>query len=221
MKIYKGLYLGRLLSEPDDITSIDNASSALGKSWYAEIILNGNNIVANKTVNNCRDYFNASKQKLEPVKEFERSAYYEFAIMCMAVKSVASAVPASISYLNDFVLNKDSLKKIPKALSFKTSDIEYKKILSNKNLISLHDVNLISEVINIKEDSAIFKSEGAQQEISFVAKGDFNRDGIEDLLITSKDSLIGGNYSSIRMFLITKLGMKSNFILLKELLLPR
>ncbi|VAW60882.1 hypothetical protein MNBD_GAMMA08-888 [hydrothermal vent metagenome] len=207
--------MGGLLSEPENITSINSALSALNKNWYAGITVSGKGLAADKTINNCREYFDASKQGLKPVKEFERSAYYEFAIMCVAAKSITSAVPASISFLRDFVLNKESLKKLPKAFSFKTSEAEYKKILDNKELISWHDVGFISEVKDIKPDSAVFKSEGAQQKISFIAKADFNRDGIEDLLISSKDSVIGGSYLSIRMFLITRLGLGEEFILLK------
>ncbi len=215
VKIYKGLYLGGLLSVPESITSINSALLALNKNWYAGIAVSSKGLATGKTINNCREYFDASKQGLKPVKEFERSAYYEFAIMCVAAKNVASAAPASISFLRDYVLNKESLKELPKAFSFKTSEAEYKKILDNKELISWHDVGFISEVKNIKPDSAVFKSEDAQQKISFIAKADFNRDGIEDLLISSKDSVAGGSYVSVRMFLITRLGAGEEFILLK------
>ena len=58
--------------------------------------------------------------------------------------------------------------------------------------------------------------EGGTQELALVAKGDFNGDGIEDMLITSRDSVEGGSYRAIRLFLLTRISASSAITVLRE-----
>lgn len=217
VKVYKGLYLGGLLNEPEDIISTSNAREALDKAWYAGIAVKSNKGVTDEViVKSCNDYFKAQSDNLEPVKEFERSAYFEFAVMCMAAKEIASSKSSSFSYLNSFKFNIETPKLFPKQFSFITSSLESKKILNDDKLVYWVDVVTASAIDKVTPESAVFKFSGSQQELSFVAKADFNRDGIEDLLIASKDSVVGGSYTAIRMFLITRLKQGGEYVLLKS-----
>lgn len=216
IKIYKEFPLGNLLNKPKIIVSIEGVKLSLNKDWYSGISVKDNNNLSDVTVvNSCRNYFGLSGN-YEPVKEFERSAYFEFAVVCLAAKDVAMAKPAAISYLNDFELNNNAPKVLPKEFSFYTSKTERAKALSSDGLVYWGDVNKIIKVVNITSESADFNNTSGKQELSFVAKADFNNDKIEDLLILSRSSVIGGSFTSTRLFLITKLSANSGFKLLNE-----
>jgi len=46
--------------------------------------------------------------------------------------------------------------------------------------------------------------EGFSQMLLLWGRGDFNGDGIEDLLVQSLDMLTGGTYRSMRLFVLTR-----------------
>jgi hypothetical protein len=47
-------------------------------------------------------------------------------------------------------------------------------------------------------------SDGASQTLSVLARGDWNGDGIEDLMLKREISLEGGSYSAVGLALITR-----------------
>ncbi len=215
--LYEGLYLGSLLDKQENIKSVIEAVAALDKTWYSNIgVIKPGSELAAKTVNNCQDYFDATKRGMQPVREYERSAYYEFSIMCIAAKNMAKASPAVSTFLNNFVLDEKSPEILPKQFAMVISEKENEEMLKNSQLETWADVNKISDVKKNSSSSATFKIQGAQQRLDFVAKADFNDDKVEDLLITLKDTVIDGSYSAIRMFLITKYSSEGDFVLLKE-----
>ena len=215
--ILDGLSLGSLLAEPEELNSVDKLESSLDKDWYAGISVRLlDNAAAQEEVKNCRDYFKVLKDGKQPVKEYERSAYIEFGLMCLAASDAAKAKPSKKSYLKSFVLDINAPKVLPKVLAMQLSQTEYEKMLDDKSKVYWGDVNKIIGLEKVNDNKVIFKLDNAQQEIDYVARGDFNNDGIEDILITSRDSVADGSYTSIRMFLLTKKSSSSGFELLKE-----
>ena len=214
--IFDGLHMGELLDKPEKLKSASEVKSALNKNWYAGITVKSTNNKVTRVIDNCHDYFIAYKEGLIPLKEYEISAYSEFAMMCTASREIINAKPASASFLNELILDKAFPNLMPKQLAMIISQSESQKALNNNKLTYWSDVNKIVNVDVKTNYQAIYKHKGAAQTIEFVAKGDFNGDAIEDLIITSRDVVEGGSYNAIRMFLITKKSSNTNYILLKE-----
>ncbi len=217
VNMYEGFYLGRLLDVQEKIDSIKKVKELFNKNWYAEIKVSANESkFKNKNIKNCLEYFDAKSFKAEPVKENERAAYFEFGLMCQAAKSIMNAEPAKITFLSAFKFDKKLPLLLPKQFSMVTSEVENKKIMADGKFIFWGDVNKIKEVKNLSEYSGIFKTPNSMQELTLVAKADFNDDKIEDLLLISKGSVDGGSYHITQMFLITKYSKAGRYILLKE-----
>ena len=54
------------------------------------------------------------------------------------------------------------------------------------------------------------------QVITVVAKGDYNLDGIEDIVITKENSVLSGSYSSSHGYVLTRMSEQALFTVLSE-----
>lgn len=215
--IFNELPLGDLLDQPVKIKIVDDIRLSLDQDWYAGVSVKSNNTEQSiRKVKNCRDYFSAAEQGLIPVKEYENSAYQEFARMCDAANAIINAKPSSKSFLSSLTLDDTFPNKMPKQLAMVISLSEYQRILKNNSLNYWSDVNQIIGFDKRTEHRAIYKQQGGSQDIQLITKGDFNGDGIEDLLMTSRDTVEGGSYNATRMFLITKTSIDTDYTVLKE-----
>jgi len=215
--ILGGMYLGSLLDAPEKIVSKAGLQAALGKDWYAPIVVSSPDQKGDsKDIKNCINYFTAAQSGKQPVKEFERSAYMEFGLMCLAARDIANAAPATTSYMKGVILGEKTPKEFPRQLSMVVSEAEFEKMLGDKSKIHWADVNQLMSVEKINDFQVVYQNRGGRQELALVAKGDFNKDGVEDVLVTSKDSVVDGSYNAMRMFLLTKYKAGSDYVLLKE-----
>lgn len=215
--IFDGMLLGSLLAEPEELSKSDQLESSLSKDWYAGVyVMYKEDASTQQEVKNCQDYFKASQGNKQPVKEYERSAYIEFGLMCLAARDIVNARPAGKTFVVSFELNQNTPKIMPKQLAMLLSEAQYKAMLEDKNKVYWGDVNQILGLDKIAHNKVVYNLASAQQEISIVAKGDFDKDGIEDLLITARDTVLDGSYNSLRMFLMTKITSKADFVVLKE-----
>ncbi|NMU87725.1 ATPase, partial [Vibrio parahaemolyticus] len=54
------------------------------------------------------------------------------------------------------------------------------------------------------------------QVITVVAKGDYNADGIEDIVIEKENSVLSGSYSSSHGYVLTRMSEQASFTVLAE-----
>ncbi|HHC6730894.1 TPA: ATPase, partial [Vibrio parahaemolyticus] len=57
---------------------------------------------------------------------------------------------------------------------------------------------------------------GGFQVITVVAKGDYNADGIEDIVIEKENSVLSGSYSSSHGYVLTRMSEQASFTVLAE-----
>ncbi len=65
------------------------------------------------------------------------------------------------------------------------------------------DVNDITEVNHVSEHRAEYRSVSGVQTLSVLGRGDFNDDEHEDILVSVQDSVEGGSYFNMRLFVIS------------------
>lgn len=124
--------------------------------------------------------------------------------MCKAAKDIVGSTESTSSFLNDLELNKELPTKLPKQLAMVISTTESEKIFSNPKFVTWGDVNKMTDIDVGNQYNATYNHTGAKQEIELIARADFDSDGIEDVLISSRDSVENGSYSALRIFLITR-----------------
>lgn len=215
--VYSGMQLGSLLNEVNTSTNVDDIKAMLNKDWYSAVnVKSSKQANATYSIKNCAEYFKLADKLLTTVKENENSAFVEFGLMCHSAKVIVDAKPSKLTFLSDLTFDKTLPEKLPKQIAMVISTTESKKINENASLLNWSDVNKITKVDVINEFKAIYHQQGSTQEIELVAKGDFNADGIEDVLVSSRDSVAGGSYGALRMLYFTKQSKESTYVMGKE-----
>lgn len=217
VKIYSGMQLGSLLNKINTKTDTAEIKMMQGKKWYSSVnVISLNNMEKRYSISSCNDYFKHSDEKITPARENEINAYAELVLMCKTAKDIIEAEPSKVSYLSGLELNNDLPRKLPKQFALTTSSTESNKINADVKLVSWADVNKITSVEVSGSHKAIYKQSSATQEIELIAQADINKDGIEDFIISSRDSVANGSYSALRIFCVTKLSQGEAVKVIKE-----
>jgi len=215
VKWFSDFAMTEQLKEMAPVHNQHDIQAMLNKRWYSPFKLI--NIKTKKVlnVNRCSQILPTITQ-LQPVHENEIYAYAELAAMCVATESIVKARPAIRSALSTFKLDADLPLHLPKNLALIISVSEWKEIAQNKDIVSWAQVEKVEFVSKISEYKAKYAMAGAYQEIALIARGDFNHDGIEDLLLFAKSHVVGGTYAAYRLFWVTKKNTNSRITLIRE-----
>lgn len=196
---YKAYTMPDLLNEKMVFENKSQLKEMLTKQWYATIVvLYG--AEEKTTLNHCSQYFD--KAALEPYAfyEYESKGFVVLKKMCRATLLLNRAIPAKKSYIPKPLLTATLPSQWPAALAVVLSDAEA-KILQNDSVIKYwQDVNDDLQYRFITEYKVQFDSSSHSQIIELIGSGDFNRDGVEDVLVSSRDTVVGGSYFNLRLF---------------------
>lgn len=214
---YSGYTMPALLAKPLQPASIVDFSKISRQTWYSEFKVVSEAVPGDTiTLPSCSSYLERSHLKLRTVEDPDAVPFMEIALMCRATQLMQTASKPERSYLQTVRFNENLPKYLPKAIAMVISVSERVHIDADKSIKYLDDVNPTTRVELLGPFQARYHHEGGAQELALVAKGDFNGDGIEDMLITSRDSVEGGSYSAIRLFLLTRSSASGAVVILSE-----
>jgi len=149
-------------------------------------------------------------------KPYEFQLFSKLAAMCVATESIVNARPAQYSALSDFKLDADFPVHAPKNLAPILSSSESQRVLQDKAIVSWADVEPVGLVSKEGEHPVVYAMLAAFQELSLVARGDFNHDNIEDILLYTMDYVVGGSHVAYKLFWLTKTDADSPLTLIRE-----
>lgn len=214
---HSGYTMPTLLAKPIQSASIVDLAEIIRRNWYSEFKVTSENAPNEKIkLSSCSDYLVRSDLKLRTVANPDAVPFMEIALMCRATQLMQTARTPERSYLQTVQFNEYLPKFLPKAIAMVVSVSEQARIDADKSIKYLDDVNPTTRVELLGPFQARYHHEGGAQELALVAKNDFNGDGIEDMLITSRDSVEGGSYSAIRLFLLTRVSAANAITVLRE-----
>lgn len=203
---YSGYKMPELLEESVTVSGISDIRLLSNKKWYSAFTLTNPAVsTVEFTLDTCADALKHAGDQLETIPARDNSAFHEMQVMCSATKIIADAKPSKQTFWQKLIFDNKLPGMLPAQLAMVISETESLKISNDKKIKFWSQVNNISGVETIDPMHVTYKHEGGSQEIELVAKGDFNGDGIEDMLLTSRDSVEGGSYTAIRLFALTKL----------------
>lgn len=166
-------------------------------------------------VDSCQKLFEADQEGAEPAKPYEYTAYRALAADCYASRLVSQAEPATVSHIGTFDLAAIIADELPWQLAFIVSTAERARIEKNRPGARWSDVEDIQSVERVEENKAIFHTAGGRQEVTVLAKADFNEDAYEDIVLHVRNDAVGGSYVSHHVFLLTRKD-EAGFQLLQE-----
>lgn len=219
---YSGYTMPTLLAKPIQPASTSDLTEINRRNWYseAEVIFDEINPKEKFTLSSCNDYLARSVRshlRLRTVKPSDNGPFMDIALMCRATQLMQTAKKAERSFLEAIHFDENLPKLLPKAIAMVISGSEWARIDADKPIKSWNDVNPIIKVEKLGPFQARYHDDsGGRQELALVAKGDFDGDGTEDMLITSDDHVEGGSYFAIRLFLLTRSSLSSAITVLRE-----
>ncbi len=199
------LSITSLLADEPAINSQEDLSKLLAKPWYASIDVKTNKVDEIRTLNSCNDYFAVKDRDIRAQQEQENDSLLEFKVICEATRLLSQAKPSLYSNVPTDPLDAQLPTKLPKSLALITSKTEWYRIQSNHNLIRWGDVNSIKRVEKNSAYQSVYYSDAGVQTLSVLGRGDINGDKWEDILVTVKDTVDGGSYFNLRLFVLTEI----------------
>jgi hypothetical protein len=201
-------------SIPND--SADNLRVQLHTDWsrqfevtYPGIQLNGTASSSGRTVKSCIDSFDGEAKGATPANESEATAYFLMLSACEAVRTIASAESSTRSYLTSESLDVSDPSKLPAKLAITiVSDTDYTEHTKDESLSmknAIESMGITIEKVDIVDSSkaVLTDSTGNRSYITIIGRGDFNSDGIEDVLVSVLLVLPGSPHFSM-LFEITQ-----------------
>lgn len=165
-------------------------------------------------VASCEDFFHAERLQQEPVRSFEFGPYQNVGKLCHMLKQAAQLRLPQASFLTEFVLDRTVADQLPVDFALFISESEHLRSLKNPELTLWSDVEKIIRVEGVNAHQAILYAEGTRHELTIMAKGDMNKDNIDDILIRLVSSVEGGSYVTTRGYVLTQKSADSNIELL-------
>lgn len=131
--------------------------------------------------------------------------YVQVLVRCRVVGAVQNAKPARVDYLGGFLLDNARLKDIPAAVIPTPSDWEEKRLkkASSKG-VSWKGWDRAIHVTKTIRGDVLVESNDTSCFLGVYARGDFNDDGIEDLVLWRSGGGQEGTWSSTAGFVLTR-----------------
>ncbi|SHO55425.1 hypothetical protein VQ7734_01153 [Vibrio quintilis] len=169
-------------------------------------------------VNSCESMLIARKNNYDLIDIPSSGPYNAMYIKCQAINLVINKIKKSeISHIHDYILDENSVTYLPKQIALITSSSRYKSLMADQKLKTINDVNHIINIKQLNNNTISFSNDNAsRQKISILAKGDFNHDAIEDIMLSVSNSVIGGSYTSYYLYILTKTEKDGDWIVLDE-----
>jgi len=137
----------------------------------------------------CADYWAADFGHLNTGSQSDHNLLAEFAAACTALKALTSAQPANRSFVSAFRLGERAVDALPAGIAIPINPAERRDIdtanakgWSWRQWHESRKSGLIA-ALEAADGSVTFEWTRARSRMEILAAGDFNGDGVEDLLL--------------------------------------
>ncbi len=160
---------------------------------------------ANIVIANCRDYVRLVDSIVGAASDQEFRVLRATGARCVALDALQTARPAERSFVAGFGLDQSALRFLPARLALTVSpDDEARLIKAEARQTSLKDFQRDVRIRSSSRNAAVLTANYWTADLTIDARGDFDGDGIEDLLITRRASLNRGSLTTADVFILTR-----------------
>ena len=173
-----------------------------------------------KRILSCADYWAVDLAHLNTRSQSDHNLLREFAADCTALNALGAARPARVSFVGDFRLDERAADVLPAGTAIPISPVERREIddadakgWSWRQWHESRESGLAS-VRLAADGSATFAWTRARSRVEILARGDFNGDGAEDLLLRNSEWPGYAHASRSQTYLVTRDGGQSMLLVL-------
>ncbi len=186
------------------LNSLEEIDQRLAAPWEYPLEVSRRSGQPKKAViTNCLSYFDLTRQG------FEATPFTSQLLLgadCHALKALSKARPAQHTHLARFQLDEKVINDLPPDLSLVLSKDDARKVAAaNKAGLSWREFQPITRVTLENSYTMLIEGDGWRVRMKIYAFGDFNDDGLEDILATTQAWLTEGTYATTRLLVLTRL----------------
>ena len=153
---------------------------------------------------NCIDLLGYRGSGFTPISERDTATAQSLAVDCLAVRALSTATAPRESFLRSFRLDPQALGLLPPNLAPIISD-EDRQTVQNASAKGMSWKQFDpSAIASGQGDSFAVLSEDIRTSVRIYGRGDFNADGIDDLLLRVDAAALHGTYRTSRLLLLTR-----------------
>ncbi|MBW8055990.1 MAG: hypothetical protein FVQ76_11860 [Nitrospira sp.] len=124
--------------------------------------------------------------------------------LCRAIALLGQAKPARVSYLRDFVLNAVAVDVLPAIVNlYPSCEFICYAVAANERAIPLSTFEKIL-VVDVEDDDIVVWNTGWMVRLTILARGDFDADNMDDMLLLSSGGATEGSLSTANLYLVTR-----------------
>jgi hypothetical protein len=181
----------------------DDVAAALAKDWEDRYEVLVGKAREKRQISSCLQYlavFEANGD-VDTVTPGDQRSFLSLAAHCQALGMLRAARPAQRTYLDRFALDQQAPDFLPSELRVDPSPARSQDARKGQTWRGA-DPKVKAKVL--KADVLRGAGRGYVSRVFEYARGDFDGDGIEDLLIRTEGELNGGTYQDNGVFLLTR-----------------
>jgi hypothetical protein len=124
---------------------------------------------------------------------------------CLVLGELQRATPATSSHVAELKWDEHVLPLLPPQLAINVSDEWTRKAKeAAARGESWPDFDKSATATTDGPDQIVVKGDGFVERVILWGRGDFNSDGVEELLVQTLDTLTGGTYRNTRLFILAR-----------------
>ncbi len=132
-----------------------------------------------------------------------RQAYNQ--ALCRGIETMRRPQPAERSYLRDFVLDEEAIHLLPAVADIQSScDFLCRQRVANERRIPLSRFEPVIRVTVKSEEEIRIRTIDWISIVTILGRGDFNRDGLDDLLVLINGGSMSGTWSGAELYLLSR-----------------
>lgn len=195
------------------LTEAKNFPSLETKRWSYEFELESPEGKLEK-VETCEALTKKIKNGYQAFRYSEQKVVNARKLTCEMWRVMSKLTSSDISYVRGFEHSLNLPKTMPPELALIISKDDERNLAKANNWEEMSHVKKV-EPLN-KKQAIYYDNSGGIQKLTVMAKGDYNNDGIEDMVLDMSNSVEGGSYGSTYGYVVTRLVADAPYTLLKQ-----
>lgn len=155
-------------------------------------------------VRSCADYFRYRRQGFAPASDMELRVLRSWGVDCDALRLLENVKPPARSFLRGFQLGVAVIGVLPPQLATALSKEKALEAKQAEEKGMSWGTYAPRARARHRGNQLLVTDGNTRTTLEVYARGDFDNDGIEDILVRDDSEVIGGTYANSRLFLLTR-----------------